>query len=126
MTPIAPAQLIAALEWRYAVKTFDSTKKIPSSHWEALERALVLTPSSHGLQPWKFVVVADPVLRDKLKAASWKQNQVTDASHFVVFLHLTEITEAYVDSYLRSMAETRSIAIETLAPLRQVIVGDVV
>ena len=44
-------QLLEALQWRYATKVFDPTKKIPADVWQTLERALVLTPTSYGLQP---------------------------------------------------------------------------
>lgn len=119
-------ELLASLEWRYAAKTFDPQKKISSTDWQALERALVLTPSSYGLQPWKFLVVQDPAVRQKLQAASWNQRQVTEASHFVVFAHRISINEEYIDHYLQSIATTRGIPVETLAGFRKGIVGDVI
>ena len=79
--------LIEKLNWRYAVKKFDATKKIKDSDWKTLEETLRLTPSSYGLQPWQFWVVQDPAVREKLKAASWNQSQVVDCSHFVVLVY---------------------------------------
>ena len=64
--PIPPSQLVAALHWRYATKKFDPTRKIPGETWHALEQALVLTPSSIGLQPWKFFVITDAEVKNKL------------------------------------------------------------
>jgi nitroreductase len=107
MHPISSEQLLRQLKWRYATKQFDLSKKIPGDLWDALEETLVLTPSSFGLQPWKFIVVSDPAVREKLKAASWNQGQVTDASHLVVFAVCTENTEPYVESYIQSIAQTR-------------------
>ena len=75
-----------ALEWRYAVKKFDSTKKVSEKDWKTLEASLVLSPSSYGLQPWKFLVVQNPQLRQQLKEVSWGQSQVTDCSHYVVLV----------------------------------------
>ncbi len=75
-----PAAVVAALEWRYAVKKFAEGKAIPAETWQALERSLVLAPSSFGLQPWRFVVVTDPAVKARLKPASWNQNQLVEAS----------------------------------------------
>ena len=58
-----PDKLLAALRWRYATKRFDPARKIPAATWDAIEESLVLTPSSFGLQPWKFVVIQDPLIR---------------------------------------------------------------
>ena len=49
----------------------------------ALTDALVLSPSSFGLQPWKFFVIDDPAVRAKLKEASWGQTQIVDADKLV-------------------------------------------
>lgn len=88
MNPISipNSQLLAALNWRYAVKQFDPAKKIPADTWAALEESLVLSASSFGLQPYRFLVIADPAMRAKLLPHSWGQNQVVDASHYVVML----------------------------------------
>ena len=51
------SELIDSLQWRYATKEFDASKKISADLWSAIEDSLVLTPSSFGLQPWKFIVV---------------------------------------------------------------------
>ncbi|MBL8751844.1 MAG: NAD(P)H-dependent oxidoreductase [Planctomycetes bacterium] len=115
-------ELLAGLNWRYATKKFDPTRRIPESTWAALEEALRLAPSSFGLQPWKFLVVQTPELRQQLRAASWGQSQVTDASHYVVFTALRSTTEGDVDRFLRSQSETRGTPIEALAGYRKVLV----
>ena len=61
-----PDKLLAALRWRYATKRFDPARKIPAATWDAIEESLVLTPSSFGLQPWKFIVIQDPLIRANL------------------------------------------------------------
>jgi len=70
MNTIHRDQLVNQLNWRYATKQFDAQRKISVEDWAALEHALLLTPSSFGLQPWKFIVVKDPWVREKLVAAS--------------------------------------------------------
>ena len=65
---IAPEALVSQLRWRYATKKFDPARLISEQDWAALEEALILTPSSYGLQPWKFVVITDPIVKAKLPA----------------------------------------------------------
>jgi len=81
------------LQWRYATKQFDSTKIIDSKTWQSIEDSLILTPSSFGLQPWKFVVVTNKEIKEKLREHSWGQPQVTDCSHFVILCATEAITK---------------------------------
>ena len=78
---ISPDDLQASLRWRYATKKFDPERKIPAATWDAIEESMVLTPSSFGLQPWQFLVIRDPGVRAHLSPESWRQPQVTEASH---------------------------------------------
>jgi nitroreductase len=114
-----------ALHWRYATKKFD-TRKIPDATWEMLRQSLSLTPSSYGLQPWKFVVVENPALRAKLQPHSWNQTQIVDASHLVVFTHRTEITEADVNRFAQLICSVRGAPAEKIEPYRQMMLGGVV
>ena len=122
---LTPAQFLASLEWRYATKAFD-TRKLPDATWAALEESLRLTPSSYGLQPWKFIVVNDPTLRTKLRPVSWNQSQVTDASHLVVFARRTEVTETDVNEFFNQMVSERQADATKLEPYRQIMLGGVV
>jgi nitroreductase len=123
---ILPKQLIDQLNWRYATKQFDPNRKINSQDWATLEEALLLSPSSGGLQPWKFIVVTDPQMRAKLKPASYGQAQITDASHLVVFAAKSDVLEADVDAHIKHIAEVQGAPIEALAPLRNMLVGGIV
>ena len=119
-------QLLDALQWRYATKVFDATKKIPAEVWSALEQSLVLTPTSYGLQPYHFLVVQDAAKRAALLPNSWGQKQVVDCSHFVVFTARTEMKEADVDRFVKRSAEVRGVPAESLAAYRGMMLGDVV
>ena len=123
MNILSTQSLIHNLTWRYAVKQFDPSKVISAYDWSALEDALVLSPSSFGLQPWKFIVVADPSIREQLKAASWGQSQVTDCSHHVVFAIPTQFGEADVDRFLVRTAEVRNSTVEAASGYRNVMLG---
>jgi len=120
---IAPEELLERLRWRYATKMFDPHRKIPSDLWQGLAESLVLTPSSFGLQPWEFIHVQTPALREELRAASWNQPQVTDASHFLVLAARTSLTEAEVDRFLRQVALDTGTSEESLSGYRQMILG---
>jgi nitroreductase len=100
--------LLTSLKWRYATKRFDATKKIPETTWKTLEEALRLSPSSFGLQPWHFVVVTNPEIRQELLAHSWNQPQIVEASHLVVIASARQIDEQSIASYIKFVAETRS------------------
>ena len=121
-----PEHLLQAQAWRYATKKFDPARTIAPEVWSVLERSLVLTPSSYGLQPWKFVVVIDPALKAKLRPAAWNQAQVEDCSHFVVFLAKEAIGEADLDHFLARTAEVRGQALEALAGYKGYMMGDLV
>lgn len=123
---MTPTELLAALNWRYATKVFDSTKKIPADIWAALEESLVLTPSSYGLQPWKFLVIQDKDLREQLVPHSWRQRQVADCSHLVVMATKRTMTEADIDANLIRIAEVRGGTPDALAGFRRMLIGDVV
>ena len=120
--PTTNQELLTQLRWRYATKRFDATRTIPADTWSALEQALLLAPSSFGLQPWKFVVATTPAVRQQLRAASWGQAQVTDASHYVVFAGLRTTTVEDVDRFLQCQSQVRGTPLESMAGYRKVLV----
>lgn len=113
------------MRWRYATQRFDPARKIPRKIWETLEQVLVLTPSSYGLQPWKFFVVDDPALRKRLRAASWDQSQITDASHMVVFARKKELSPTDVEHYIERIAQVRKIDAALLRGFKQTMLGHI-
>jgi nitroreductase len=123
MTPIATTQLLDALKWRYATKAFDPSRKIAPELWAALEETLVLAPSSFGIQPWKFQVITDLALRERLVPVSWGQTQPKDCSHFVVFTVKKGLGEPEVDRYMARTAEVRGSSAAALEPFKKVIMG---
>ena len=118
-------QLLDALNWRYATKKFDITRKISPEDWAALEQALLLSASSGGLQPWKFVIVTDPEKLAKLVPASFGQTQVAEASHLVVFTIKKDFGIADIDAHIAHVADVRGISVEVLQPYREMLVGGI-
>jgi nitroreductase len=115
---IPPQQLVDALNWRYATKKFDPTKKIPDDVWTAMEQSLVMAPSSIGLQPWKFFVVTDTAVKTQLMAASYRQAQVADCSHFVALTARRDIDVGHVERHIDRMAEVTGVTADSLAKFR--------
>jgi nitroreductase len=126
MNPIKGEELLTQLNWRYAVKQFDPTRKISPEDWATLENALILSASSWGLQPWAFVVITDEKTREKLFPSTWNQRQILDCSHYVVFTVKTKMTEEHIDRHIARTVEVRGGTIEKLKRYRDVVVGDVV
>ncbi len=117
-SPVSAEALVQALRWRYATKKFDPARKLSEATWKALEQAMVLAPSSFGLQPWRFVWVRSEAIRAQLPAISWGQTQPVDCSHYVVFAHRKDLSVADVDRFVDRIAEVRGVARETLEGYR--------
>jgi nitroreductase len=126
MPALTGHELVTHLKWRYATKEFDSARRIPDETWSAIEESLVLTPSSFGLQPWRFIVVTDQATKDQLAAASWGQRQPSQCSHHVVFAVNRNLTEQDVELHIQRVAEVRSVPVESLAGYRKVMLGALV
>ncbi|TKI03483.1 NAD(P)H-dependent oxidoreductase [Martelella alba] len=91
------SQLIEALHWRYATKKYDPTKKVPAEKLERILEAVRLTATSSGLQPYELLVVTDQDVRQRIRAVSWDQSQITDCSHLLVFAAWDDITPERVN-----------------------------
>jgi nitroreductase len=125
MTPIPSSQLLDALRWRYATKQFDPQRRIPDDLLKILIETLVLSPSSFGLQPWRFIVVTDPELRRRLRAASWDQPQVTDCSHHLVLAVRRNLGLDHADRFLARTAAVRGVAVSSLDGYRSMMVDSI-
>lgn len=126
MNTIDRTQLLERLNWRYATKQFDPSRKLSAEDLDALITAATLSPSSYGMQLWKFVVVEDPAIRERMKEVSWGQPQITDASQIIVFTAKNEITEEDIDAHLKNISAVQGIPFESLAGFRNMSVGAIV
>ncbi len=113
------------LMWRYATKQFDPTKKLSEEQLNTILEAMRLSPSSFGIQPWKFYLVETPAIREQLKEVSWGQTQVTDASHIIVVSSRIGLTQADVDRFVDDIRQTRGVSQEEVQGYRDMMVGSV-
>lgn len=104
--------MIESLKWRYATKKFDKNKQVSAENIQLLKETVRLTASSYGLQPYKVLEVKSPEIREKLKAVSFGQPQITDASTLFVFCANDDLTNAHIDSYLELSAKTQKVDVE--------------
>lgn len=103
------------LIWRYTTKRFDPSRLVPESDLRELLDVLRLTPSSFGLQPWKFVIVRDPRSRDEIRNCAWGQPQVGEASHLIIFCALTHMDEGHIAKYISHVAQVRGVERSSLS-----------
>jgi nitroreductase len=107
--------LLNNLNWRYATKQYDASKKISENDLQTLKEAIRLSASSYGLQPYKVVIVENPELKEQLKAVAYGQTQITDASHLFVFAADANLGTDSVDQYITNISETRGVPADALA-----------
>ena len=90
--PVSKEHVISAFLNRHATRAFNTTKKISEEDFNYILETGRLSPSSYGIEPWKFIVVQNPELRNKLKAVSpGAQGQLDTASHFLIILARTNV-----------------------------------
>jgi nitroreductase/dihydropteridine reductase len=111
--------IINSLEWRYAIKKFDSAKKLSNQQIETLKKAFNLTPTSFGLQPIKMIVIENKELQEKFVELSYFQRQVADASHLLIICIKNDTTAEDINSYFNLEKETRNIEESTISNFRK-------
>lgn len=116
---------IESLNWRYAVKKYDPTRKVSDLDIEKLKEAVQLSVSSMGLQPYKVIIVEDQAVKEKLADAfsGNNKNLAVAASHIFIFANEVNVNEAHIDSYIENIAETRGIAKEDVSGFEASIKG---
>jgi len=110
---------IKNLEWRYATKKFDPTKKLSESQIDILKNVFNLTATSYGLQPLKMLVISNDAIKQQLFKHAYNQSQVADCSHLLVICIKTNIDGTYVDEKFDLEIEIRGSEEETISEFRK-------
>jgi len=76
--------VIEAIQTRRSIKHYDTNHKMTQTEIESLLSLAMFSPTAFNIQHWRFVVVTDPVLRQQIRAVSWNQAQVEEASLLIV------------------------------------------
>ena len=77
--------LIEDLQWRHAVKAYDSTKKVSEEDLNKILEAARLAPTSSGLQPFRVIVVENQELKEQMVKGALNPEVMRDCSHVLVF-----------------------------------------
>ena len=110
--------IIEKLNWRYATKKFNDTKKLSVAQLNTLKEAFNLTALSYGLQTLKLVIIEDNAKRENLVGISYGQRQVADASHLLVLCIQNEIDEKDVNEHFETIKSIRNTPDAILSPFK--------
>jgi nitroreductase / dihydropteridine reductase len=119
-------QILESLNWRYATKSFDTTKKLTQDQVSFVKEAMRLSPSSYGIQAWKFVEIKTPETRQKIKEIGWNQGQYTEASNLFAFCTYTDpVTKGddLVNTYVEEISKQRDVSVESLEGYKAMMVN---
>lgn len=123
ITKSSADDVVEAMHWRYATKAFDSSKHLSDADRQALLAALRLSPSSYGLQPWKFVVVNDPDVRKKLgEAVPANAGKFENSSMLVILARRRVTTPDHVAQHIETLQEARGASAEDLQPFKDMLI----
>lgn len=115
---------IKNLEWRYAVKKFDTEKILPEEKVGRLKQAFNLTATSYGLQPITLLVLQNKSLQEQLVTHSYEQLQVAQASHVLVICIQKAIDKEYIAGYFKRIKKIRGTSDAILNPFKDALVDD--
>lgn len=101
--------IIEALEWRYAVKKFDSSFTLTETQLNRLVKALNLTATSMGMQLMEFVVIQSPEWKKKITPIAYHQTQIEDCSHLIILCRKNVVEPQHIDEIVAITKEKRNI-----------------
>lgn len=96
------------LNWRYATKSYGS-RKVEQEKIDAILEAIRLAPSSSGLQPFKVLVITDQAVKEQLRAVAYDQQQITQASHVLVFAAWDAFTPERINAVFEHNNRVRNL-----------------
>ncbi len=108
-----------AMSQRYACKRFDPKRKIPQRERTAILEIGRLSPSSFGMEPWRFLVIRDEVLKEKIRPLCWNQPQITDCSDLLLIKTIVSPLAPGGD-YSRAMLSRRELPQEKIEAYFQI------
>ena len=113
--------LLKAMNWRYATKKMDPTKKVPEDKVQRILEAIRMTATSSGLQPYEIFVVTNIEVRAKIQAVANNQAQITEGSHLLVFAAWNDYTPDRINMMFDYNNEVRGFVNEGAENYRQML-----
>lgn len=105
---------IDALKWRYAVKSFDPSKKLTPAQLDLVQESLLLSASSMGMQLMEFLVVENQEVKESLRPFSYNQSQIVDCSHLLILCRKSHTEQKHIDEVLERVSEVRNVERDAL------------
>ena len=102
-----------AVDFRHACKIFDENKKISKEDLNYILKTTIKSPSSFGIEGWKFLVIQNQELKEKLRPFCWNQPQITTCSDLIVLLYRKNMTSK--DKYVVKSLKRRKYFEKSLA-----------
>ncbi|MCK3657534.1 NAD(P)H-dependent oxidoreductase [Pasteurellaceae bacterium Pebbles2] len=113
MSTISKQQVLDAFHFRSACRYYDPSKKIPKEDMDYILELARLSPSSVGSEPWKFLVIQNPALREKIHPVAWGiKHPVQEASHLVIIL--AKRNARYDSEFFRVSLQKRGLTAEQM------------
>lgn len=113
---------LSQLNWRYATKKFDPTKKVPDDVLSQILEAIRLTPTSFGLQAYHFFVITNQEIKDKIQAVAWNQPQIGTSSHLLVLCARNDL-ENVKNEFFEGLSGGNPEVRTQLAGFEQIVTG---
>lgn len=113
---------LSQLDWRFATKQFDTTKKLSDQDLERILMAIRMAPTSFGLQPFHIFNVENPTVRQAIRASAYDQVQITEASHLLVFCSRNDM-EMWIEEYIKTASQGNEEVAKGMESLRGMLRG---
>lgn len=111
-------ELLKQLRWRYSAKRMNGNA-VSGEKVQSILDAIMLAPTSMGLQPFQVIVIEDPTFREEIYQKACSQPQVLECSHLLVFCGWSSVSADQIDHYMESIARVRDIPVSQLADFRK-------
>ena len=101
--------LIEDLNWRHAVKAYDSTKKVSEEDLDKILEVARLAPTSSGLQPFRVIIVENQELKEKMVKGALNPEVMRDCSHVLVFAAWDSYSNEKIDKVYDHHTDVREL-----------------
>lgn len=116
------SKTIQHLQWRYATKRFDPSKKLSEEKLDILKHTFNLTATSFGLQPLKLLIISNQEIKEKLVEYTYYQPQIRDSSHLLILCMEKHIDAEFIKDHFKRVETLRNTPRKILDPFEESLV----
>lgn len=107
-----------AIKTRRAIKKFDRTFKMSNNEIKFLMGLAILSPTSYNQQNWRFIIITDQKIKDRISKASHNQPQPADGSLVVVLCGNTSSWKDNPSRYWKNASKERQLSVTNALRLK--------